>query len=319
MDLGFVALSTMLGVPSLRPGESRSLTGLLLPPSRRSMSPRPTAPAIPEPPVNLDKYPEQPQKMLSLAVDTASFEDLLSKSSGRNYQRFLRVAARYASGWVTAVPSSADNNECIMSPQDFRLSVSNRLGLPIFPPGSICPLCKQPLDSVGDHVNSCTCSGDAWTRHNKMRGGVGVFGNEAQLSPKIEGNDICKNDPLLRPGDVRFPIWSSDKGLAVDCAVISPFAHLDWEFPCENYAAQKHQMYDAKLEGSKYALAALVWETTGGICEEGAHVLNQIFSFAAKRSGVAFSTYAGRAWCRISCTLQKAVNARIMNRRPTPL
>jgi len=74
---------------------------------------------------------------------------------------------------------------------------------------------------------------------------------------------------------------------------------VNLESPCEEYAArQKHAKYDASFRGTAYMFAALVFETTGAINEEGQSVLRQLFRFAALRLGKEFSSFCGRAWTR---------------------
>ena len=48
--------------------------------------------------------------------------------------------------------------------------------------------------------------------------------------------------------------------------------------------------------------------------EEGEEVLRQLFRFAAKNLGHEFSSFCGRAWARLSCTLQRSVAQAILNR-----
>jgi len=120
-----------------------------------------------------------------------------------------------------------------------------------------------------------------------------------------------------RPGDVTIPLWSQGKGLAIDVAVTSPFNRkaVRSSSPCEDYAAQqKHGKYDASFRGKNYLFAAVVFETTGAINEEGARVLSQLARFAAKRQGREFSSFCGRAWVRFSCNLQRSVSQAILNR-----
>jgi hypothetical protein len=69
-----------------------------------------------------------------------------------------------------------------------------------------------------------------------------------------------------------------------------------------------------KQRGKNYLFAAVVFETTGAINEEGARVLSQLARFAAKRQGREFSSFCGRAWVRFSCNLQRSVSQAILNR-----
>ena len=75
-----------------------------------------------------------------------------------------------------------------------------------------------------------------------------------------------------RPGDVSFKSWAPHRGLAVDVAVICPLAasYLHEEEPCESYALlHKHARYDKSFRDSDYDFAAMVFETSGAVNEEG--------------------------------------------------
>ena len=58
----------------------------------------------------------------------------------------------------------------------------------------------------------------------------------------------------------------------------------------------------------------MVFETTGGINNEGIEVLRQLFRFAAKHQAVQLSVYAGRAWARLACNIQSSVSQCFLNR-----
>jgi len=87
--------------------------------------------------------------------------------------------------------------------------------------------------------------------------------------------------PGRRPGDVTVPLWRRGLGLAIDVAVTCPFAinNLSRSDPCEYYAeAKKHKYYDADFKNTQYEFAAMVFESTGGVNEEGLAVLRQLFA-----------------------------------------
>jgi hypothetical protein len=120
-----------------------------------------------------------------------------------------------------------------------------------------------------------------------------------------------------RPGDVTIPSWSGGDGLAIDVAITSPFStgNIKLREPCEAYGAwRKHAKYDKGFVGVNYIFGVLVLEITGAVNAEGTQILKQIFRFAARRAGSHFSTYAGRAWARLSCNLQTSVAQAILNR-----
>ena len=83
--------------------------------------------------------------------------------------------------------------------------------------------------------------------------------------------------------------------------------------PCENYAEpKKHDYYDEDFKGTAFEFAALVFETTGGV---KMRVSNCYVSyFAAKHQSLQLSVYCGRAWARLSCSLQSSVSQCFLNR-----
>ena len=75
-------------------------------------------------------------------------------------------------------------------------------------------------------------------------------------------------------------------------AVTSPLAssNLHISEPCESYATwKKHAYYDDDFKGTAFEFAAMVFETTGGVNNEGLEVLRQLFRFAAKHQGLQLS------------------------------
>jgi hypothetical protein len=137
------------------------------------------------------------------------------------------------------------------------------------------------------------------------------------LQPQLEKQGILGPTTGRRPGDVTIPDWKHGNGLAIDVAVTSPLTKTSVRLvdPCENYSERhKHQKYDVSFEGSNYYFCAMVFETLGGVNEQGEKVLRQLFTFAAKKLGREFSSYCSRAWGRVSCCLQRSVAQVILNR-----
>ena len=68
------------------------------------------------------------------------------------------------------------------------------------------------------------------------------FGIDGMLSPDKEKEGVLghEDNTKRRPGDVTFPQWHRNKGLAVDVAVICPLAPTNMinmanDNPCEAY------------------------------------------------------------------------------------
>ena len=83
-----------------------------------------------------------------------------------------------------------------------------------------------------------------------------------------------------------------------------------WEYAL----TKKHAYYDNDFKGTAFEFAAMVFETTGGVNNEGLELLRQLFRFAAKHQGIQLSVYCGRAWARLACGLQSSVSQCFLNR-----
>jgi hypothetical protein len=156
-------------------------------------------------------------------------------------------------------------------------------------------------------------------RHNRIRNIIFKFAEFGLMAPEMEKVGILgpTDESKRRPGDVSIRTWSPSRGLAIDVAVICPFAacHMSEKEPCESYAfGRKHRKYDKAFEGSEYDFCPVVFEVGGGINTEGLSVLKKIIGSAAKRDGSSFSTFAARAWARISCSIQNAASQAIVSR-----
>ena len=261
---------------------------------------------------------ELSQKQASFQFDEQVLQYLMDQAlTERDLQRLLRVSQPHAGAFVTAVPSDVDGYHAIMRPRNFCAAIRYRLGVPVLNEEISCPMCMQTIDRFGDHATCCSKAGDLIVRHNSLRNLVNKFAADGLLNPVMEKKGILGPTSGRRPGDVSVRHWSHGKGLAIDIAVTSPFtdAHVRLDNPCESYAwSQKHAKYDEDFKGTEYDFAALVFETTGAINEEGTRVLSQLFRFAAKRLGQEFSSYCGRAWARLSCDLQRSVSQAILSR-----
>ena len=118
----------------------------------------------------------------------------------------------------------------------------------------------------------------------------------------MEKHRLLGNVYGRRPGDVTIPVWRANKGLAIDVAVTSPYGYnLPRKEPCENYAeSKKHAYYDEDFKGTAYEWCSRVNEL--------------LFRFAAKHQNLQLSVYCGRAWARLSCSLQSSVSQCFLNR-----
>jgi hypothetical protein len=258
------------------------------------------------------------QKAGSFKKDEEILKQLIEEAPNqRERQRLTRLKCEHSGAWVCAIPSNQDGNDTVMRPRNFQVAVAMRLGLPVLDEEKKCSLCMQIIDVFGDHAACCSMSSDRIHRHNRVRNLLERICQEGMLSPVMEKKGLLGDVYGRRPGDVTIPVWRANKGLAIDVAVTSPFtsSNLQLSEPCESYAAsKKHAYYDEDFKGTAFEFAAMVFETTGGVNNEGLDILRQLFRFAAKHQGLQLSVYCGRAWARLSCNIQSSVSQCFLNR-----
>jgi hypothetical protein len=162
------------------------------------------------------------QRRASDEIDKAALELMITESNPREAQRLRRLDSPHANAWLTALPSTTDGKDTVMTPLAFRIAVFRLLGLPVLPSPVACPLCQQTIDLLGDHAVCCRKTRDTITRHNRMRNWVFNLARIGMLNPQLEKKDVLGDtDPTKRrPADVLIPIWRYGRGLAIDVAVI---------------------------------------------------------------------------------------------------
>ena len=57
----------------------------------------------------------------------------------------------------------------------------------------------------------------------------------------------------------------------------------------------------------------MIFETSGAVNKEGMDTMKQIIRFASNRECTGNSSFAGRIWARISCSIQTSVAQAILN------
>ena len=83
------------------------------------------------------------QSVASLEFDEQMHAWLVSRApNDREAQRLRRCAQPHASCFVTAVPSEEDGRDTILKPQNFRIAVKYRFGVPVLANEIPGPLCK---------------------------------------------------------------------------------------------------------------------------------------------------------------------------------
>ena len=263
------------------------------------------------------------QHTLLHPLDELSFRSLLESQPIRSRARLQAASRRGASGWLHILPIKALGYR--LAPRVVRAALRYRLGVRIFASAdsSLCPLCKvKPalLDPWGDHAVICPCTGKRIAKHNRLRDVLFRFAVKGTLSPAKE---VRLDSSRTVPGDIYFPMWSRNRGMAFDVMITSPLQSKFLvasasEDPFENLAAlraaeklkdRKH-FRACKDEGIDFA--PLVFDTFGGWTPEVSHVISVISKCAAARSGERCGEVRSQVEQQLSLALTRCTAAMIL-------
>jgi hypothetical protein len=142
------------------------------------------------------KNPKTTQRAMSQATDEACLQELLAslqvastgESHGRAVARIAASAQKGASLWLAPNPEGVEL--LMLSASSFRAGLRHRLGLHLFSPNGIPPLCvmcrKVTVDVFGDHPLLCLGAGNKTSLHHECRDVLARLANMALLRAKIE-------------------------------------------------------------------------------------------------------------------------------------
>ena len=202
-----------------------------------------------------EQVKHETQKSLSFRVDSFLHQELLERTtSDRDRARLGSLGLKNAGAWLNAVPNASLGLH--LRPQEFRVSILYRLGIPLFMEEGPCPACSTLSDVYGDHAISCGSSGERIARHNLLRDAVFHSAATAHLAPLREEKALLPQTDL-RPADVLVPHWGpGGRDLAIDVSVVNPL-RLDLAARSANEAGH----------GLKTAYN-LKWRKYGEACDE---------------------------------------------------
>ena len=153
------------------------------------------------------------QRSLSLSIDEASFQHLLSTApSIRCRALALSSSLPHAGDWLNVLPSPSLSLH--LQDREFRCCLRYWLGVPLHSNPFPCPECHSSADVFGDHQVGCGGNGD-------RRDFIFSAAQSAALAPSKESPGIVPSS-LSRPADVLLRNWSSGRPASLDVHVISP-------------------------------------------------------------------------------------------------
>ena len=267
-------------------------------------------------------------------VEGAKVDEMMQQAGEWDKARLNGLKAKHAAAWLEGVPSQALGTR--MSGEEFRSRMGRRLGIEMCEEKP-CPLCFQTLDRFGAHAEGCMGGGDAVARHNENRDTIHRQAKAAGARPELEKARLLAGvgrvadlqgrrpaDTLLHnPGGIHTARGRPMARIALDVGFVNPQAtgHLR-HAAAESlgaatlYTKQKRDKNNTDdlcmAVGVDYQ--PIVWETTGGIAEEGRETIKSLNRLVAVNANTPLAEVARRFWQRTSVDLQKASHRALAKR-----
>ena len=202
----------------------------------------------------------KPQRWLTALVDV-SLQKAWYATLGPRHRRLAEVLEfPFSGGWLSALPIPALGYR--VPPRFFRSMIYWRLGLPLYPRGTLsppkCPMHDRGtlhvLDPLGDHAASCIGSIGQTARHNLIRNALKSECEKAGFLASIEGGGIIDATPGRRPADVLIHDYDGASSLCIDVSIIHTLAKSYLASPTksllEAVETRKIKDYRSGVEGS---------------------------------------------------------------------
>ena len=262
------------------------------------------------------------QHDLSLLIDEKNARSVYSRApSLRDRIRRILISRPHVGAFLQ-IPWGA---KTVMTSSSFRISLKRRLGIPMLEQPTFCGFCNSHLDIHADHAVVCKNKGNLIRRHNIMRNAIFQIGVLAKIGPSMEKKGIIGDRPNWRPADVLLPSSPPAPDRCLDIAITdamqskyflqNPISLANDDFsPADEYAKNvKLPKYSGLMpEGKKFI--PVVWDSFGGLNEDGEHCLVGLFRQLAQNNTWAISSTISRSWQLLSCALQSSLASQIRDR-----
>ena len=220
------------------------------------------------------------QKILSSYTIKSSWNDVIEQLDTLSKANNLSFNMPHATDYLNVLPRKKIG--LFLTNEEFRLTVSRQLRLPVSGRSSMCPLCNTAvLDVYGDHALVCTHSGDRIARHNSLRDVIYYAFKAAGSNPNLEVmTHLCSQS---RAGDVFVRNWSLGKALAIDVTVTSPLqstfyskAAVELGYASKQAESKKLAYAEHLVNDSDTTFVPVAFETSGGVGEMGIGLLKEL-------------------------------------------
>ena len=264
------------------------------------------------------------QKHLSYLIDTNAHSTLLKEVQAlgdkRSSARLLSLSLPQAGAFLNVIPNP--NFGLSIIPENFRISLQYRLGLPVYSSPHSCPACGKDSDVFGDHTITCASEYERIHRHDIIRDAIYDSAKHAGLSPVKEARVVANSQS--RPGDIFLQNWRG-KQTAFDVAVTSPLSQSalpqSHKTPGAAIATMKSHKYNKHSRACQIngvAFIPLVVETLGGWDSDAVFHLRAIAKRSAARAPLQAESASRHLFQRLSILLQRANAGLIAARAPPP-
>ena len=262
------------------------------------------------------------QKHLSHLIDTNLQSSLFQESEAIGDRRFAArlhsLTLPQAGAFLNAIPNPTFGLSIL--PENFRISLQYRLGLPVYSHPHQCPACGKDSDVFGDHTITCSTEYERIHRHDTVRDAIFETARHAGLSPVKEARLVANSQ--TRPGDIFLPNWRG-RQTAFDVAVTSPLGQSILPRSATKAGAALDAMKTSKLnkhfracQSNGVFFVPLVVETLGGWDSDAVFHLRAIAKQACSRSPSPSETAIRQLFQRLSVILQRANSGMIAARAP---
>ena len=256
--------------------------------------------------------------------EEATFKQFIIQSgaSPSVLARYVSSCGKEAAAAILAVPKS---NELTLTPDEFRLMIRRRLGLPLPQIRHIRCSCKNHpiLDQHGIHlVNGCPLGKDRNTTHNMMVQTFASLCRSAGLYTKVEVKDAFRSVAPLNGGrpDIEFHGLLEtgvfgDVRISEPCSASLSIAQAIVPGRVAQAAdLEKRRIYEALSTQLGFTFYPLIFETYGRWGDSMQTIFSLLVKHASEFKGIPLGVIATYWRRRLAITLQKMIARCILAR-----